>query len=58
MEIIDPETGTKTTSTGPFFVTAPADSFTPDLIYTMLRKRPAQLIVWAEVEGWRTDIAA
>jgi DNA-binding XRE family transcriptional regulator len=58
MEVIDPETGMKKTTTGPFFVPAPADSFTPDMIYTVLRNNPAQLTIWAEVEGWRTDIAA
>ncbi|MGW2109086.1 helix-turn-helix domain-containing protein [Streptomyces sp. NPDC001948] len=58
MEIINPETGTTTTRTGPFFLPAPADSFTPDMIYTMLRNKPAQLTIWAEVEGWRTEIAA
>ncbi|MFB7913569.1 helix-turn-helix domain-containing protein [Streptomyces sp. NPDC056061] len=58
LEVADPVTGARTTSTGPLFVPAPADSFTPDLIFAVLRKKPARLIIWAEVEGWRTDIAA
>ncbi|MGW9412312.1 helix-turn-helix domain-containing protein [Streptomyces diastaticus] len=58
VEVFDPETGTTTTSTGPFFLPAPAEYFTPDLLYTVLKRKPAQLKIWAEVEGWRTDIAA
>ncbi|MFE7410895.1 helix-turn-helix domain-containing protein [Streptomyces laurentii] len=58
MGIVDPETGVTTTGTGTFVVPAPAESFTPDLVYTVLRNKPTQLIVWAEVEGWRTDIGA
>ena len=58
MEITDPDTGETTTRTGSFLVPAPADSFTPDMVHSILMNEPARLIIWAEVEGWRTDIAA
>ncbi|MDT0546918.1 helix-turn-helix domain-containing protein [Streptomyces lonegramiae] len=56
-EIIQ-ENGSIITSMTPLHVPAPAEFFTPDMIYTLLMRKPEQMKIWAEVEGWRTNIAA
>ncbi|MFC9342883.1 hypothetical protein ACFT0G_06160 [Streptomyces sp. NPDC057020] len=56
--VINPQTGAITHDTGDFHVPAPSEFFTKSLLATLHRFQPAQLKIWAEVEGWRTDIAA